>query len=65
VVGYAPAADTSACLYDSGAPYFIENSDGSLALVSVEVDGPPCPHSEAETTARVDRIVDWIQLIIG
>jgi hypothetical protein len=26
VVGYAPAPDTSACLYDSGAPYFTEGS---------------------------------------
>jgi secreted trypsin-like serine protease len=60
VVGYAPAADTSACVYDSGAPYFRENPDGSQALVSVESDGPACPHSENETTTRVDRLADWI-----
>jgi secreted trypsin-like serine protease len=60
VVGYAPAADTSACVYDSGAPYFRENADGGAALVSVESDGPACPHSENETTTRVDRLADWI-----
>jgi secreted trypsin-like serine protease len=61
VVGYAPAPDTSACVYDSGAPYFIENPDGSQALVSVESDGPACPHSLAETTSRVDRLATWIR----
>lgn len=65
VVGYAPAADTSACVYDSGAPYFTENADGSQTLVSVESDGPACPHSQEETTARVDRIADWIQQTSG
>ena len=28
--------------------------------LSVESDGPACPHSEDETTARVDRIADWV-----
>jgi hypothetical protein len=60
VVGYAPAPDTSACLYDSGAPYFTENADGSQTLVSVESDGPACPHSQEETTMRVDRLAGWI-----
>jgi secreted trypsin-like serine protease len=60
VTGYAPAADTSACLYDSGAPYFRENADGTVALVSVESDGPACPHSQNETTSRIDRLADWI-----
>lgn len=60
VVGYAPAADTSACLYDSGGPYFAENATGPT-LVSVESDGPACPHTQAETTARVDRLADWIR----
>ncbi len=59
VVGYAPAPDTSACLWDSGAPYFSEGPAGP-ALVSIESDGPACPHSQEETTARVDRIADWI-----
>jgi secreted trypsin-like serine protease len=65
VVGHAPAPDTSACLYDSGAPYFTENPDGTQTLVSVESDGPACPHSEEETTSRVDRIADWIGRVIG
>jgi secreted trypsin-like serine protease len=60
VVGYAPAPDTSACLWDSGAPYFTENADGTQTLVSVESDGPACPHAQQETTSRVDRIADWI-----
>jgi secreted trypsin-like serine protease len=60
VVGYAPAPDTSACLYDSGAPYFSEGANGA-ALVSIESDGPACPHSQEETTARIDRIADWIR----
>ncbi len=61
VVGYAPAPDTSACIWDSGAPYFSEAQNGTVALVSVELDGPACPHSQEETTARVDRIADWIR----
>ncbi|WP_019869372.1 S1 family peptidase [Salinispora oceanensis] len=65
MVGYAPAANTSACLYDSGAPYFTENPDGTQTLVSVESDGPPCPHSQEETTARVDHIADWIHQTTG
>ncbi len=60
VAGYAPAADTSACRWDSGAPYFRETASGSQTLVSVESDGPACPHSQEETTERVDRLADWI-----
>jgi secreted trypsin-like serine protease len=60
VVGYAPAPDTSACRWDSGAPYFRERADGAVTLVSVESDGPTCPHAQEETTERVDRLVDWI-----
>ncbi len=61
VVGYAPASNTSACLYDSGAPYFRQLANGTVALVSVEVDGPACPHSQEETTAGIYRIIDWIR----
>ena len=61
VVGYSPAPDTSACIYDSGAPYFSEQPNGSVALVSVESDGPACPHSRQETTSRIDRVADWIR----
>jgi secreted trypsin-like serine protease len=63
VTGYAPARDTSACAFDSGAPYFIEGRTRSL-LVSVESDGPSCPHAEVETTGRVDNIRPWITSII-
>jgi secreted trypsin-like serine protease len=61
VVGYLPSLTTSACLWDSGAPYFSEASNGAPALVSVEVDGPNCPHSQEETTAGIDKIADWIR----
>jgi secreted trypsin-like serine protease len=56
VHGIAPRADTSACEYDSGAPYFVGN-----ALVAVEHDGPDCPHPHTETTERVDTIAGWIR----
>jgi hypothetical protein len=60
VTGYAPARDTSACLYDSGAPYVA----GSPArLVSVESTGPNCPHTQNETTARVDPLVAWVRSV--
>lgn len=59
VRGVAPSADTSACVYDSGAPYFIPAGSGGQ-LVSVETTGPDCPHATAETTSRVDVIAEWI-----
>ncbi|HJQ03597.1 MAG TPA: trypsin-like serine protease [Jatrophihabitans sp.] len=63
VVGYAPYKDTSACLYDSGAPYFSTRT-GAPLLVSVESSGPDCPHTGAETTARVDNVVSWIKTVV-
>jgi secreted trypsin-like serine protease len=60
VVGYAPKPTTSACLYDSGAPYFAEAPHRWPHLVSVESNGPACPHNLQETTARIDPIVPWI-----
>ena len=63
VVGVWPSADTSACLYDSGAPYFTTGS--TPLLYSVESNGPNCPHATPETTARVDGIAGWIRSIIG
>lgn len=63
VTGYYPARDTSACLYDSGAPYF--TTSGSMPLlVSTESNGPNCPHTSAETTARVDNQVSWIRAVV-
>jgi len=59
VRGVKPQDTTSACTYDSGAPYFVADGDGGR-LVSVESTGPDCPHASAETTSRVDVIADWI-----
>ncbi len=60
VVGYLPQPTTSACVYDSGAPYFAEPRHGAPRLVSVESEGPDCPHDQVETTARVDNQLPWI-----
>ena len=64
VVGSYPAADTSACLYDSGAPYFTTPLGAAPVLVSTESTGPDCPHASAETTARVDTNIEWITTIV-
>jgi len=64
VTGYLPSPDTSACPYDSGAPYFAEAADGPR-LVGTEIGGPDCPHSQKEQTARVDVISTWIKAQIG
>jgi secreted trypsin-like serine protease len=59
VRGAAPEITTSACIYDSGAPYFVPEGKGG-ALVSIEATGPGCPHAGIETTSRADVIADWI-----
>lgn len=59
VTGYKPSSDTSACPYDSGAPYFNEHGKRST-LVSVESTGPDCPHTTPEDTSRVDTLAKWI-----
>jgi secreted trypsin-like serine protease len=59
VHGFAPHPTTSACPYDSGAPYF-RTAHGIAYLVATEVDGPGCPHDQDETTARIDTIAAWI-----
>lgn len=64
MTGKAPESTTSACPFDSGAPYFVEDAQGAATLVSVEMDGPTCPHDEEETTARVDVVVPWIDSVI-
>ncbi|AOW94883.1 hypothetical protein BFN03_12185 [Rhodococcus sp. WMMA185] len=61
VAGLLPLRTTSACLFDSGAPYFIPTGLSGGVLVGVENDGPPCPHDQLDTAARVDNQVDWIQ----
>ncbi|WP_329053419.1 trypsin-like serine protease [Amycolatopsis sp. NBC_01488] len=55
VRGAAPDITTSACTYDSGAPYFT-----GTELVAVEATGPGCPHAGIETTSRADVLSDWI-----
>ncbi|MFV2019678.1 S1 family peptidase [Micromonospora sp. LOL_023] len=64
VTGHYPQRDTGACLYDSGAPYFVDPPHGKPRLVSIESDGPACPHTDIEITSRVDNIADWIHQII-
>lgn len=59
VRGAAPAITTSACTFDSGAPYFVPEGKGGH-LVSIEATGPGCPHAGLETTSRADVIADWI-----
>lgn len=62
VKGHWPQPDTSACPYDSGAPYF--TGGDAPALVSVESNGPACPHRQQETTARVDVVVAWVRSVV-
>ncbi|GAA3535426.1 trypsin-like serine protease [Amycolatopsis ultiminotia] len=59
VRGVSPATTTSACTYDSGAPYFVPSGSGGQ-LISVETNGPDCPHTSVETTSRVDVLAEWI-----
>lgn len=61
VTGLAPEPDTSACPYDSGAPYFRERAYGRAVLVGVENGGPDCPHALEETASRVDVLAEWIR----
>lgn len=54
---------TSACPYDSGAPYFRETRRGPT-LVSTESVGPDCPHSDVETTYRTDVLLRWLRATV-
>lgn len=65
VHGVYPSRYTSACLYDSGSPYFEPLGATRGVLVSVENNGPACPHDQLETTSRVDVLTDWISQTIG
>ncbi|MDY7085436.1 MAG: trypsin-like serine protease [Actinomycetota bacterium] len=65
VIGKSPRDDTSACPHDSGGPYFIGGPTGSPTVVGVVSRGPTCPHSGADTSARVDAIAPWILSVIG
>ena len=52
MTGLTPHTNTSACTYDSGAPYFRYTS-GKAYLVSVESSGPTCPHTAAAATSTI------------
>ncbi|MBU2664127.1 trypsin-like serine protease [Actinoplanes bogorensis] len=65
VTGSAPRADTSACERDSGGPYFTGGPTGPVVVVGVVSRGPNCPHTGADTSARVDAIAPWILSVIG
>ena len=59
--GYAPQPDTTPCPYDSGAPFFLERGKARPVLVSVVSNGPSCPHTAVESSARTDNIAAWIR----
>ncbi len=59
--GYAPRPDTTPCPYDSGAPFFLERGKARPVLVSVVSNGPSCPHTSVENSARTDNIAGWIR----
>jgi len=60
VSGRRPRRDTSACLHDSGGPYFSEAKDGTATLRAVVSTGPGCPHPGADFAARTDQLGSWI-----
>ncbi|WP_239145890.1 S1 family peptidase [Actinoplanes couchii] len=60
VEGFAPASNTTPCPFDSGGPFFTEPRFGDPELVSVVSNGPSCPHTAQENSARVDNLKDWI-----
>jgi hypothetical protein len=48
----------------TGAPYFTVPRTGLPVLVSVESNGPDCPHTGPETTSRVDTVAPWIRSVV-
>lgn len=60
VEGAYPSTSTSACEFDSGAPYVRQSVGSSGELVAIETGGPRCPHATEEVTARVDLLRSWI-----
>ncbi|WP_285687449.1 trypsin-like serine protease [Actinoplanes sp. NBRC 103695] len=65
VEGFAPQPDTTPCPFDSGGPFFVEQRWRAPKLVSVVSNGPSCPHTDLESSARVDNIKDWIDEAIA
>jgi len=64
ISGRAPHDDTSPCKHDSGGPYFRQPKDGAPVLVGVVSEGPECPHTGPDLSARTDNISDWITATI-
>lgn len=64
VRGLSPESTTSACTYDSGAPYFLPSGSGGQ-LVAVEATGPGCPHAGIETASRADVLTTWLNTQLG
>jgi hypothetical protein len=62
--GRSPRPDTSPCAHDSGGPYLIERGR-TPELVAVVSNGPGCPHTGADDSARIDTIADWIAGVVG
>ncbi|GAA2707257.1 S1 family peptidase [Actinoplanes palleronii] len=58
--GHAPRPDTSPCPHDSGGPYFRESRGAAPVLVAVVSNGPGCPHTGPDYSARVDNLNAWI-----
>jgi secreted trypsin-like serine protease len=58
--GRAPRAQTSPCRHDSGGPYFQQPPGGAAVLVAVVSNGPGCPHSGPDFSARTDNLGDWL-----
>jgi hypothetical protein len=67
VTGLPPGPNISPpspCQFDSGAAFFSEADPAHPVLVSVESNGPACPHSQVERSARTDNMASWISAII-
>ncbi|WP_239135520.1 S1 family peptidase [Actinoplanes derwentensis] len=60
VRGASPSPDTTPCPHDSGGPFFVETQWSDPELVSIVSNGPSCPHTAKESSARVDNLKDWI-----
>ncbi|HWS32735.1 MAG TPA: trypsin-like serine protease [Actinoplanes sp.] len=60
VRGSGPSPDTTPCPHDSGGPFFTETQWSDPELVSIVSNGPSCPHTQQENSARVDNLKDWI-----
>jgi V8-like Glu-specific endopeptidase len=65
VKGYQPKPTTSPCPLDGGAPFFREGGPHGPELISVDFNGPACPHDQEERTARVDQVASWVREVTG